>query len=95
MSLVVKSHNKKVLSGSAVENARKGFNCRGGITTCPMPESCLDKSMIYKAEVTTTTEKKHYYRQTFRTFKDRFYGHQSDLRNQGKAESTTLSKYVW
>ena len=57
--------------------------------------SCLDKSMIYKAEVTTTTDKKHYYGQTFRTFKDRFYGHQSDLRNQGKAESTTLSKYVW
>ena len=95
MSLVIKSHNKKVLSGSVVENARKGCNCRGGITTCPMRGSCLDKSMIYKAEVTTTTEKKHYYGQTFRTFKDRFYGHQSDLRNQGKAESTTLSKYVW
>jgi hypothetical protein len=88
-------HNKKVLSGGVVENAKKGCNCRGGITTCPMLGSCLDKSMIYKAEVTTTTDKKHYYGQTFRTFKDRFYGHQSDLRNQGKAESTTLSKYVW
>ena len=51
--------------------------------------------MIYKAEVTTATEKRHYYGQTFKTFKERFYGHQSDLRTQGKAESTTLSKFVW
>ena len=95
MSSVIKSHNKKVLSGNVVEYARKGCNCRGGATTCPMRGSCLDKSMIYKAEVTTTTEKRHYYSQTFRTFKDRFYGHQSDLRSQGKADSTTLSKFVW
>ena len=31
---------------------------------------------------------------SFRTFKERFYGHQSDLRNQTKADSTTLSKFV-
>ena len=95
MSSVIKSHNKKVLSGSVMENAKKGCNCRGGVETYPMCGRCLDKSMIYKAEVTTTTEKKHYYGQTFRTFKERFYGHQSDLRSQGKAESTTLSKFVW
>jgi hypothetical protein len=88
MSSVIKSHNKKVLSGSVVENDRKGCNY-------PMRGSCLDKSMIYKAEVTTTIDKKHYYGQTFRTFKDRLYGHQRDQRNHGKAESTTFSKYVW
>ena len=37
----------------------------------------------------------HYYGQTFRTFKERFYGHQYDLRNSHKAESTTLSQYFW
>ena len=95
MSAIIKSHNKKILSGKVVDNVRKGCNCRGGVAVCPMRGSCLDKSMIYKAEVTTTMDKKHYYGQTFRTFKERFYGHQSDLRNHAKAESTTLSKYVW
>ena len=51
-------------------------------------------SMIYNAEVKTASENKHYYGQTFRKFKKRFYGHQSDLRNQAKADSTTLSKFV-
>ena len=74
MSSVIKSHNKKVLSGNVVEHTRKGCNCRGGATTCPIGGSCLDKSMIYKTEVTTATEKRHYYGQTFRTFKERFYG---------------------
>ena len=43
--------------------------------------------MIYKAVL--ARENKHYYGQPFRTFKERFYG-----RNQAKAESTTLSKFV-
>jgi hypothetical protein len=34
----------------------------------------------------------HYYGQTFGTFKKRFYGHQSDLRSQGKAKSTAFGK---
>ena len=57
--------------------------------------NCVYKSMVYKAEVSTSTCKKHYYGQTFRTFKERFYGHQHDLQNSHKSDSTTLSQYVW
>ena len=80
MSSVIKAHNKKILSGMVVDNSRKGCNCRGGLAVCPMQRNCLHKSMVYKAEVTTDMENKHYYGQTFRTFKERFCG---------------LSKYLW
>jgi hypothetical protein len=95
MSSVIKANTKKILSGMVMDNARKGWNCKGGLAVCPMQGNCLDKSRVYKAEVTTAMTKKHFYGQTFRTFKERFYGHQSDLRNQAKADSTTLSKYLW
>ena len=51
--------------------------------------------MIYKAEVVSGKGKRHYYGQTDRTFKERFYGHTSDLRHPSKAKSTSLSTYVW
>ena len=75
MSSVIKALNKKILSGMVVDNSRKGCNCRGGLAVCPIQGNCLDKSTVYKAEVTTSSERKHYYGQTFRTFKERFYGH--------------------
>ena len=95
MSSIIKAHNRRILSGTMEETARPGCNCRGGVGSCPMRGECLDKSMVYKAEVTTSMGKKHYYGQTFRTFKERFYGHRSDLRHSSKADSTTLSTYVW
>ena len=51
--------------------------------------------MVYKAEVQTHQGPRHYYGQTARTFKERFYGHTSDLRHREKTNSTTLSKFVW
>ena len=95
MSSIIKAHNRKTLFGRMENPDKQGCNCRGGIANCPMRGECLDKSMIYKAEVTTTMGKKHYYGQTMRTFKERYYGHQSDLRHHSKADSTTLSTYVW
>jgi hypothetical protein len=95
MSALIKSHNKMILSNNTVKDTMKGCNCRDGVASCPMGGNCLDKSMVYKAEVSTSRGKKHYYGQTYRTFKERFYGHQHDLRHNHKAESTTLSQYVW
>ena len=60
-----------------------------------MRGECLEPSMIYKAEVVSGKGKRHYYGQTDRTFKERFYGHTSDLRHPSKAKSTSLSTYVW
>ena len=95
MASLIKTHNKRILSNNTVDDTRKGCNCRDGVASCPMRGNCLDKSMVYKADVSTSRGMKHYYGQTFRTFKERFYGHQHDLRNSHKADSTTLSQFVW
>ena len=60
-----------------------------------MRGNCLDREMVYKAEVQTHQGPRHYYGQTARTFKERFYGHTSDLRHREKTNSTALSKFVW
>ena len=93
MSSLIKTHNKRILSNNTVDDTRKGCNYRDGVASCPMRGNCLDKSMVYKADVSTSRGMKHCYGQTFKTFKERFYQH--DLRNSHKADSTTLSQFVW
>jgi hypothetical protein len=79
------------ISGSEENNPRSGCKYPGVVSVCPMRGSCLDKSKIYKVEVTTARETNII---MVKLFKNRFYGHQSDLHNQVRAESTTLSKFV-
>ena len=55
----------------------------------------MEKSMIYRAEVTSVEGRRHYFGQTVRMFKDRFYGHHHDLKHAAKSKSTSLSTYVW
>ena len=51
--------------------------------------------MLYRAEMTSAEGRRHYYGQTARLFKERYYGHHHDLQHAGKSESTSLSTYVW
>ena len=95
MGSLIRSHNNKVLSRREEGIKEHGCNCRVGEEWCPMRGECLEPSMIYKAEVVSGKGKRHYYGQTDRTFKERFYGHSSDLRHPSKAKSTSLSTYVW
>ena len=96
MASVINTHNRRVLSSNKqVEGVRKGCNCRTGVANCPFNGSCLDKGMIYKAEVTSSWGSKHYYGQTSRTFKERYNNHQYDMRHHNQASSTTLSTYIW
>ena len=90
MSAVISNHNKRILSSSRAVQNNPGCNCRDGEDTCPMGGKCLDREMVYKAEVKTSQGNVHYYGQTARTFKERFYGHTSDLRHRSKTDSTTL-----
>ena len=56
MGSMIMFHNKKILSGSVENNPRSGCEYRGVVSVCPMRGSCLDKSKIYKAEVTIARE---------------------------------------
>ena len=68
--------------------------------TCPLGDKCLEKNIIYQADVTCKDEnnkkmnKKIYYGLTERTFKARYNEHTCSFRNE-KENKTTLSSYVW
>ena len=51
MSAIVNNHNRRILSNSQEVHNRPGCNCRDGKDACPLRGKCLDKEMIYKAEV--------------------------------------------
>ena len=95
MSAIVINHNRRIFSNAQEIQYRAGCNCRDGKDACPLRGKCLDKEMICKAEVKSSQGKAQYYGQTARTFKERFYGHASDLRHRSKTDSTSLSRFVW
>ena len=85
----------KVISKKKEDHQKKGCNCQGGVPSCPLGGNCLDREMVYQAVAKTNSGSRHYYGQTARTFKERHYGHVSDLRHRSQFKSTTLSTYVW
>ena len=95
MASTIKGHNSRTICGDIQPEDTRGCNCRGGVTTCPLNGKCMEKSLIYRAEVTSAEGRRHYYGQTARTFKERCYEHHHDLQHAGKSESTSLSTYVW
>ena len=55
--------------------------------------NCLPESFIYKASVSTTTNK--YYNGTCEnTFKERYNNHKCSFRSKSREKNTELSKYV-
>ena len=95
---IITSHNRKVLDEHnkhpQTEN-KKMCNCQKKIE-CPIEGACLQKSVVYKAQVNAPgTSEKTYFGSTERTFKKRFYEHTSDIKNQKYRNNTSLSTYVW
>ena len=61
---------------------------------CPLPGGCLTKEVVYQAIVTSGTEKWNYFGETEQTFKQRWTGHKSNIKNEGQP-GTALSAKVW
>ena len=82
--------------GDPVPIETKTCNCRIK-TDCPLKGKCLQKSVIYKCHVKANEEDDgvHYIGLTKGTFKNRWYNHRHDFRNESKEKSTELSKHVW
>ena len=56
--------------------------------------NCLPESFIYKASVSTTTNK--YYNGTCEnTFKERYNNHKCSFRNKSREKNTELFNHVW
>ena len=96
MGAIISKHNKKILSNN--DNNDKLCNCRSQ-RNCPLDNKCLTTSLIYNAQVTSTTSNqtatKNYIGLTEGTFKQRYTQHKSTFTHRKLSNSTELSKYIW
>ena len=61
-----------------------------------MSNTCLAKSLVYKAEVSTDKDNaKVYIGVTANSFKERFRNHTKSIKNERHGNETELSKYIW
>ena len=96
MKTYIASHNAKVSREEMEEEeTEQGCNCQNGRRTCPLQGDCLVPSLVYKAEVKSSSVTRHYYGQTAITFKKRWSNHKSDCKLPYKKHSTTYSTYMW
>ena len=68
----------------------RSCNCRSG-HICPVKGQCLQKSVVYQADVKCQNTVKTYYGLTELTFKERHNKHKSSFRNPEQQHSTALS----
>ena len=70
----------------------KTCSCRRK-TDCPKDGNCLSECLIYKASISTTTNK--YYNGTCENiFKERYNNHHCSFRNKSREKNIELSKYL-
>ena len=101
MKTFINRHNKKILNkhnkptNNNANNTRQ-CNCRKP-NECPTEGKCLTKSVVYKAEVTTTDDNTTatYIGVTADEFKPRYRNHVKSFRNKKYATETELSKHIW
>ena len=95
MGSIISRHNKRILSKDQEnkETNKELCNCRQH--ECPLRGHCLEKALIYKANVTTEGKTIGYIGCTESTFKDRFTKHKASFNHRHLASSTSLSSYVW
>ena len=84
---IINSHNKTVLA-STPQDCK--CNCQVK-SNCPMKGKCQEKSIVYKAVVTSEQEKKEYIGLTEHASNN---GTEA-TRHQKYEQSTELSKHIW
>ena len=93
MSSMIKSLNKKVINKNIKET--KSCNCRVE-SERPLNGQCQVADIIYKCTVLSPDKpNKAYLGTTESDFKKRFYNNRKSVNNEGSANDTTLSKYIW
>ena len=100
MAQAVSRHNVKILSEVPQQQPAQlqpGCNCRRGPNTCPVQGRCLTDNIVYRATVTETVsgKKETYTGLTGNRFKERYNGHNTDMRNSKDKNKTKLSGHVW
>ena len=93
MKQYIDKHNAKILKDVTNVDDSRTCNCRSG-RVCPVNGQCLQKGLIYQADVECQNTVKTYYGLTELTFKERWNGHKSSFRDPEQQHSTSLSTYL-
>ena len=96
MTNIINAHNKLILKTD--EKQKEGLcNCIQP-ANCPLTGKCLTNNVVYKATVTSNTERptsKSYIGICETSFKTRYNNHKSSFAIEEKKNTTELSKYIW
>lgn len=93
---IIKSHNKKLLQEhqQQEDTSPRLCNCRSK-DQCPLGGKCLTDSLVYKATLSTISEKYSYVGMSEGAFKTRFNNHKCSFRLERYRTATKLSEKVW
>ena len=102
MQTIISTHNSNILRKTSnntqdAKQTTKTCNCRKP-DECPVQDNVMQKGVVYKVFLTTkenNTATRTYIGSTENTFKQRYTNHKSDMHNQAKSNSTTLSHHTW
>ena len=96
MAQEIFKHNLNVKNQNKEKNP-PGCNCMEGPAHCPLEGACQTDELVYGAAVTKKSDqsKEFYTGLTSRTFKMRYYEHQSSMRHSEQRHKTTLSNHIW
>ena len=97
MAKAVSGHNAKPLREDRPLDVQQMCNCRGGPQNCPVGGKCLMEGVVYEATITQVPSghKETYTGVTARSFKVRFYEHNTDMRKVNSRIKSNLSSHVW
>ena len=86
MGDIIKKHNARLLNSSnnTCKDEVPPCNCRNKLS-CPLDGKCREKTIIYKATMTSLGDNKNYIGLSSPEFKSRFYNHKQFF-EPGKSE---------
>ena len=94
---IINAHNRKILQKKKEQkNITKPCNCTK--FECPIKNkasSCRTECVIYEATIETKSDKHTYIGLTGNEFKDTYYQHRHDFKDETKKDQTELSKHIW
>ena len=90
MEAIIAAHNRKILNPRKenIDGTDEKCNCR---LTCPIPEGCRQKAVVYKAEVKGAL----YIGMTQTEVRSRIRRHRHSFKAEYKRNETNLSGYIW
>ena len=94
---IIQGDNKKKLQECIMENensSSKLCNCRKK-DQCPLRGKCLEKNVIYQAEVKCDKQTETYVGLASTDFKARFRNHINSFNDIRKRHNTELSNFIW